>query len=176
MREYRTIDKSEWGDGPWQQEPDKRQWTDEATGLPCLIVRSRLGGNLCGYVGVPPSHPAHGAAYGPKDYCHPTNLEAAIEAIPVHGGLTFAAGCGHGDESTSICHIPEPGEPDDVWWFGFDCAHYQDYSPGLAATIKRFSSPEWMKIRLLDESYRDVSFVENEIRVLAAGLAEMQRS
>jgi hypothetical protein len=34
--EYRTIDKSQWGPGPWQDEPDKKQWQDEATGLPCL--------------------------------------------------------------------------------------------------------------------------------------------
>lgn len=32
--EYRTKDKSTWGDGPWQQEPDKKQWQDAATGLP----------------------------------------------------------------------------------------------------------------------------------------------
>ncbi len=37
--EYRTVDKTGWGEGPWQSEPDKRQWQDEATGLPCLIVR-----------------------------------------------------------------------------------------------------------------------------------------
>lgn len=54
--------KPSWGPGPWEEEPDKRQWTDPATGLPCLIVRNRLGG-LCGYVGVPPSHPWYGRDY-----------------------------------------------------------------------------------------------------------------
>ena len=28
----------------------------------------------------------------------------------------------HG-EASFICHIPGPGRPKDVWWFGFDCAH-----------------------------------------------------
>ena len=53
--EYRTMDKSVWGPGPWQNEPDKRQWQDEATGLPCLIVRNSMGA-LCGYVGVSEGH------------------------------------------------------------------------------------------------------------------------
>src|SRR4051812_13771303 len=60
--EYRTIDKTGWGDGPWQSEPDKRQWHDEATGLACLIVRGPMGA-LCGYVGLPPGHPWHGKEY-----------------------------------------------------------------------------------------------------------------
>lgn len=61
--EYRSIDKSTWADGPWHHEPDKRQWQDPATGLFCVIVRSPLGGNLCGYVGLPPDHPAYGLHY-----------------------------------------------------------------------------------------------------------------
>ena len=36
MREYRTVDKSTWARGPWDTEPDKMQWRDEATGLDCL--------------------------------------------------------------------------------------------------------------------------------------------
>lgn len=32
-RSYTTIDKADWGEGPWQTEPDKIQWVDEATGL-----------------------------------------------------------------------------------------------------------------------------------------------
>lgn len=57
------IDKSQWGDGPWQLEPDRKQWRDEATGLPCLIVRHPSMGQLCGYVGVYPGHPAYGLNY-----------------------------------------------------------------------------------------------------------------
>jgi hypothetical protein len=60
--EYRTTDKTEWGAGPWQDEPDKRQWTDAVTGLPCLIVRGPIGA-LCGYVGVSSDHPLHGREY-----------------------------------------------------------------------------------------------------------------
>ena len=40
--DYRTVDKTTWGAGPWQDEPDKKQWRDE-TGFPCLIVRNNGG-------------------------------------------------------------------------------------------------------------------------------------
>lgn len=82
--EYRnpTADKSSWGAGPWQDEPDKKQWLDATTGLPCLIVRNvHASGVLCGYVGVPRGHP-----YYEKDYSDTPDLD-------VHGGLTYADKC-----------------------------------------------------------------------------------
>ncbi len=45
----------------------------------------------------------------------------------MHGGLTYAAEC-DGDD---ICHTPEPGEPEHMWWVGFDCAHGFDCVPVL---------------------------------------------
>lgn len=56
------LDKSEWGEGQWTDEPDKRQWEDAATGLPCIIVRGPSG-SWCSYVGVSPGHPAYGLHY-----------------------------------------------------------------------------------------------------------------
>jgi hypothetical protein len=39
--EYRNVvDKSTWGEGPWNNEPDKAQWQDEATKLPCGAPQS----------------------------------------------------------------------------------------------------------------------------------------
>lgn len=95
-KEYRTADKSEWGEGPWLTEPDKMQWQDEATGLPCLIVRNtRVTGALCGYVGVAEGHPDF-----EKGYDH-------VE-VEVHGGLTFASFCTESDdESSHICHVQD---------------------------------------------------------------------
>jgi hypothetical protein len=110
--EYNTYDKTEWGDGPWMEEPDKVQFQDEATGLPCLIVRNHFG-NLCGYVGVGENHCYFGKGYDEIDY----------EVVEVHGGLTFAAFCQPGPESQAICHIPGQGESDNIWWFGFDAGH-----------------------------------------------------
>lgn len=101
-KQYTTIDKSEWPmRGQWDSEPDKLQWPDEATGLPCLIVRGPVGA-LCGYVGVSEGHPLFGKDYSAcvwpdrheeheKDGYHYSCTPSA--ALSVHGGITFARGC-----------------------------------------------------------------------------------
>lgn len=154
-RAYTTIDKSGWPEGPWQSEPDKIQWTDEETGLPCLIVRHSRSGHWCGYVGVSEGSPAFGLHY---DKAHDL-----FPSYDVHGGLTYAASCQEGDESTSICHIPEPGQPDHVWWLGFDCAHSGDVSPSYDLDFPR---QDW-------ESYKDVRYVRRETLSLARQLAAL---
>ena len=121
-----TIAKTAWGPGAWQEEPDKKQWPDAATGLPCLAVRHPEYGHWCGYVGVPEGHPSFGAPYDTPD-------------VEVHGSLTFANRCRPGeDEAHGICHRPEPGEPDHVWWLGFDCGHIWDLQPGYSARYPEF--------------------------------------
>ena len=162
-KEYRTTDKSEWGPGPWLDEPDKMQWPDPATGLPCLIVRNtHVTGSLCGYVGVPDTHPWHGKDYNDlPDY-----------GPDVHGGLTFAAPCTETDDETShICHVPDPGEPDNVWWFGFDCGHSGDLSPAMEARHR--SSPFGATVYGggYRETYKTIAYVREEVTKLAAQIA-----
>jgi hypothetical protein len=91
--------------GPWSTEPDEKHWVDAATGLHCYVKRHPEMGHLCGYVGVPPAHPAYN-----HDYDKLT--------LSAHGGITHA---------DSIESSPMP----DLWWIGFDCAHAFDYSPGM---------------------------------------------
>ena len=149
-KEYRTRDKSDWPDGVWKNEPDKIQWKDGKTGLPCLIVRGPSGA-LCGYVGVDESHPLHGKEYD------------VLLDVDVHGGLTYSAACSPGgDEAEDICHLPDPGEPDHVWWFGFDCAHAGDFCP---------QHGDYM--RLGNQTYRDVSYVKHDVRSLAETLESL---
>ena len=112
----RNIPKSEWGPGPWQDEPDRAEWRH--AGLPCLAVRVMHHGSWCGYVAVPPGHPAYGKPYDDVE-------------VEVHGGLTYAAAC-----RGEICHKAAPGEPDNVWWFGFDTGHAGDYSPSVSALVR----------------------------------------
>ena len=160
--EYITQDKSEWGEGPWNNEPDKIQWLDKNTELPCLIVRNR-GGALCGYVGVSPSHPLHGVGYNDGDW------ETSPEAIfNVHGGLTFTGSCMQGDKSKVVCHVPDKGEEDNIWWFGFDCAHCEDYSPAYEARYKG------LKIGDFGGEYRTIEYVLKEVRQLASQLKEKE--
>ena len=155
---YTTLDRAAlgWPSGEWDSEPDKVQWPDADTGLPCLAVRNRHAGNWCGYVGVAEGHP-----YVGKDYNDTADLE-------VHGGLTFANKCQPGqDESHGICHLPGPGEPDHVWWLGFDCAHAWDHSPqDVARSVEGYP---WTIDS--DSRYRTLRYVQNQCASLAAQLA-----
>ena len=216
-KEWRHTDKSGYGPGEWQDEPDKVQWVDEATGLPCLIVRGPVGA-LCGYVGVHASHPWFAVSYSScsnkipceESYCDhvPSNY------VQVHGGLTYSNFCmdstreqweafrkrinspehlaevakyPRGDaaqyeqrmrpfvddfegwlrqrEARSICHLPGPGEPDRVWWFGFDCAHYGDIAPSL----REFGLGS---LTYGGESYKNIRYVKDQVASLARQLAE----
>lgn len=140
-RNEKPIDKSAWGDGPWQTEPDRVEF--EHAGLPCLMVRQPRSGHWCGYAAVPPGHPAHGKEYDSLD-------------VNVHGGLTYGNRC-----SGQVCHVPKPGESDDVFWFGFDCAHSGDISPAYDRNLGRYEF----------EAYRDAEYVRRETERLAEQLA-----
>lgn len=77
-------------------------WIDETTGLPCLAKSNIIpfyGSFWCGYVGVKDDHPFFNKHYNdlPGD-------------IQVHGGITFS----------------DYWNEKDIWWIGFDCAHYDD--------------------------------------------------
>ena len=149
--EYIFTDKAKWGDGPWQGEVDKKQWTDAATGLPCLIVRGPSGA-LCGYVGVSEEHPFFNRDYDSID-------------IYVHGGLTYAAPCAAGEPEHGICHLPGDGEPDHVWWLGFDCAHSGDFCPRSHSVLRVFWEGQGDH-----ETYRTQAYVEAECASLAQQL------
>lgn len=143
-----AVDRTRWPSGPWDDEPDKVVWVDSETDLDCMIRRGGLGA-WCGYVGVPPDHPWHGVGY--------SDLPVRVD---VHGGLTFAASCDEeGDPETAICHVPEPGRPDDVWWLGFDMAHGGDLIPGYTGSFA-------------GDVYRDQLDVTRETERLARQIAE----
>lgn len=150
VSEAHVIDRTGWPSGPWDGEPDKLNWRTQV-GLPGMITRNRMGA-LCGYVAVNPGHPLYGQNY-------------EVPSVHVHGGLTYSNVCaGH------ICHVPEPGEPDDVFWFGFDCNHSGDLAPStlaLAAKDDRFAVMEW-------EVYKDIDYVRAEVESLAEQLKAVQ--
>jgi hypothetical protein len=76
--------------------------------------------------------------------------------VQVHGGLTYSDSCNLGAE---ICHVPAPGQPDDVWWLGWDCGHFMDVSPYLLR--KGLEMPPDLC------AYRDIAFVRSECAHLA---------
>lgn len=156
-KEYRTVDKAEWPRGEWDAEPDKMQWQDEETGLACLMVRGGSGAP-CGYVGVPAGHPLHGMGYN--------DVHDKYE-ISVHGGLTFSDHCAKTDnEARYVCHVPDEGEPDHLWWLGFDCAHYGDFCPAHARYGGVFDMHG-------GESYKTVRYTMAEVRALAKQISNL---
>lgn len=151
------IDKTDWGPGPWQQEPDRVDFVH--AGIACFAKRHQTFGSWCGYVGVPREHPLYGVGYE----------EVSLD---VHGGVNYSAKC---DPEAGICHVPEPGMPDDVWWFGFECAHWLDLTPGHDASMRQLMRDLDIEPprepRILRSHYRDLPYVRRQIEGLAEQLA-----
>lgn len=150
----KEINTSEKGSmRPWENEPDHIEFCYR--GFPCIIHRAHpvnpenpkdVLGHLCGYVGVPPSHPFHGKRYN----------EVPVE---VHGGLTYAEKSGR-----SFCC-----EKGDAWWLGFDCAHLGDLVPGIwemrqPGGILHEIHSRYEHCKIPEDAYRTIAYVKNEIR------------
>ena len=144
---HEPVDRTGWPEGPWSQEPDRFEF--KHAGFQCLLNRNRIG-CWCGYCALPSGHPWHG-----KDY---SDIE-----VDVHGGLTYAGFC-QGD----ICHVPLPGESDNVWWQGFDLCHGGDLVPRCAA------EGEWAFSR--HQEYRTLQYAMAQTKSLAEQAREAQYS
>lgn len=177
--DHRREERESWGEGPWIDEPDKMQWLDEDTGLPCLAVRSPLGA-WCGYVGVSEGHPlfhkSYTEIYGDSIYDDDDNYVGEGEPladIRVHGGLTFGGFCVEDGKEHGICHVVEPGENDRVFWHGFDCSHAGDLSPGLLASDRKAGIERSMNESLFGEpdEYRTIEYAHAMTTSLARQLA-----
>lgn len=154
-RQAELKNKKAWGPGPWQDEPDRLEF--RYLGFPCLMVRNMdVTGGWCGYVGVPPGHKFHKKKYDDVD-------------VDVHGGLTYSDKCqGH------VCHVPRPGESEDAWWLGFDCAHFDDVSPKMNATMDFMFKVAGAPPRSRWGTYKDVAYVKREVRRLARQVAKVK--
>ena len=136
------TDKRQWGDGPWQSEPDELEFIDKATGYACRILRAWATGSLCGYVGVRADHPDYHKPYDDVN-------------VEVHGGLSFAAHM-----------LNEPA----LWWLGFDCAHFGDIQPRIRAICRDYLG--WNDSEWGHERYRTIDYVREELARLAQQLAK----
>lgn len=147
MLTWKTVDRANWKNREVpNDEPDKAHWA--AHGFDCLIVRGPSGA-LCGYVGVPPGHPAFEQYYETVD-------------VEVHGGLTFADRCApNANQERSICHMDEFAVHKTVWWLGFDCAHCDDLCPA-------YMDQDY--INSTHCIYRDFNYVQREVESLAKQL------
>lgn len=184
-------------EGEWDREPDKIEWTDKKTGLPCLIVRNRLGA-LCGYVGVGEKHPFYKVEYHTCSIKNPikkylvhffdrhrhhsvlSRLKGEIAYcdhtpetfMDVHGGLTFSGPCQE-DREQGICH----SGTDKVWWFGFDCAHGGDLIPSIETLRKNHPGFASMSASIfLTDTYKNISYVKKQVKKLAQQLHQVSAS
>jgi hypothetical protein len=167
---------SQWGPGPWQDEPDRLEWKDERTGLACKILRNTTLGNLCGYVGLPATHPYFGWNYGDDIKLAPGDLEdSTINDVGIFEAFIYAMRGGtkrgtiplgmtlkaHGGITwTGTMHNDDAG----LWWIGFDTGHCDDLSPGLKV----------MGIHLQHQIYRDIDYVKKEVTSLAFQLRQLE--
>lgn len=118
LNSWTFIDKSAWKEGPWNQEPDRLEWIDEATGLFCLILR-KPSGALSGHVGVPSDHPF---------FLKPHHLLR----LWVHHGISYS-NFSHGQGESSIRYFSDLAAPNRIWWFGFSCDYEDDLCPARLA-------------------------------------------
>lgn len=164
----------------------ERDWF--SSGLRCVAI-ALSAGHRCGYVGLPKSHPLFGVGHGEYSpaldalwttakegpigdrgivpiFCAMLHEADEVQATPelvfdVHGSITYAR-----------CEAGYPVEHDDLWWYGFDCAHAGDAKDfdlmdnvDLIGFYCRFGNAGIV---------RDLAFVIAECEKLAAQLASME--
>lgn len=166
----------------------------EHAGYKCVVIFGSIG-HRCGYVGIPKNHPLYGKDY--SDYleikktdvgdrevsgifpllgaCLDEDERIRIEAyFQCHGGITYAGG---GE------HSSYPIESD-LWWFGFDCGHYDD-ARDLRLAYERFPKHRErlaMQIEVEDRfcidglTVRTEEYVAEECKKLAEQLKEFEES
>jgi hypothetical protein len=168
--------KSHWPPGPWQDEPDRLEWKDERTGLACKILREMRLGQLNGYVGVPPTHPYSGWQFSDDIKLAPGDLkDSTINDVGIFEAFIYAMR--GADERGTIplgmtlkTHrgITFSGQMINdaaaLWWFGFDCGHCDDLSPGMLS----------MRMSLPHQVYRDLDYVKKEVTALAFQLRQLE--
>lgn len=158
------IDKSKWGDGEWQSESDFCYRS--RLGFGEVIIRHPEMGHLLGYIGVEKGHPLYG-----KHYDELYDYDFNDFDLSIHGGWTYSSAPvkkwnGEG------CYPRNPnypaGEPNNYWWFGFDCAHYQDLVPAMEVKLREIMPAEHFEAKdndpdYLKTTYKDWLFVEMEL-------------
>lgn len=145
---------------PWEDEPDRAEWTQKPSGYKCRIVRNEITGTLCGYVGIPKGHRFWGMPY---DYAEKRDVGLELQEIgnDVHGGITYSR------------------EGSDGWWyFGFDTAHADDFCPKIVELTLgiRGGVADQPTFKYWDSmNYKTWEFVEDQIHWLGKRLWSYNR-
>ena len=125
----------------------EKDWITNA-GLRAVVImaKHKTGEerHRCGYVGLDPDHHLYKIKY-----------EAQELPLHVHGGVTYSGG---GDDY--------PVESD-LWWLGFDCAHWGDYSKPAKTLLNKHSG-----LFLEEGIFRSLEYCIDECEALAKQLKE----
>lgn len=158
-------------------------------GMKCVVTFS-VSGHRCGYVGISKTHPLYG-----KDYDEHIDIKKEDVDKPVSGVFPLLGAILDDDERVRIeayfnCHggitYANGGKDSkypiesDLWWFGFDCAHYED-GKDLKSAYKLF--PEFREqitqtmaienmYQIEGDVVRDLDYVTESCIELADQLAE----
>lgn len=147
-----------------------------AAGFRAVIIMNSLGYH-CGYVGVPKTHPLYGKDY--SDSCEALTFPAEENigkrgpvavlfsdgsakpdvVFDVRGSLTYADG-----------HPQYPVPATDIWWFGYDCGHYNDAPSDQHLAQQRLRYPDMPFMWTADGVFRDVEYNIAECESLAEQL------
>lgn len=152
MKDYKEFtgfeDRSRWGRGAWDNEPDAARWLDEKSLFQCVI--SRCHSYWCGYVIIPSSHFLYNINLYDIDTTH----------FKVHGGVSYS---GKGNFSTWKRFLSEASRAPNDWVIGFDCGHCDDMTPEDGYS-------QWKIKNYEDYLYRDIEYVKKEVTKLASYL------
>jgi hypothetical protein len=160
-------------------------------GLKCVVLFLEMG-HRCGYVGIGKNHPLFGVDYS-QDIKSPELLQELNSTdigkrgiidvfcwdgekttpsilFNVHGGVTYSGG---------EARYPILQVFNDLWWFGFDCAHCDDAKDWV--TLKRrVERHKWEAMWSIEQKFpfrndmrivRNREYVEDECRRLAESLS-----
>lgn len=136
--------------GPWVNEPDAQECVVED--MICALQRNPSGA-WCGYVAVDRVSRLFGVPYD----------AFSEQGIDVHGGLTFS---GH---RNAITIAGKTWAPNELWWFGFDCAHAGDFVPAFAELVGHIPNGFGAY-----DVYRDINYAAQESFKLARQLRDMR--
>ena len=113
--ERSSLPKASWGEGPWQNEPDRVEW--RYGDVPCLLVRNRW---------------ARGAVtQGSTPGIPPTAKLPRRRGDPTHSGSRTPT------SAPPHCHVPRAAGRPSRLRIGFDCGHLHDLSPACAQRSAR---------------------------------------
>lgn len=161
--------------GPWDSEPNRLHWIDQATGLKCAILRGTVH-QLCGYVRVPRGHPMYPPPRCRRPPLRPPNgpgphlmnkafMRRAtrdingrrLSRLTVHGGVSWATKFNRREMKRG-------------YWIGFDTGHLFDVVPDMVAVREALG----FESRGM-ETYKDIAYVKSETERLAAQIGQAGR-